>query len=81
MVTTKQVRDVMRKHGVSSCEIWTNKYQGWPSDKRTVKCYFNRRNAMVEELIALAGADNVKVTPGAGHCYSGLGIVVYCVKG
>lgn len=82
MLTTKQVRDIMRD-GCWQGWIYTNKVKD-PSI-RHVKCYYNPRNskdvALLHTLKREAGADNVWVTKGAGYGFSLPGIVVRCVLG
>jgi hypothetical protein len=82
MLNTKQVREIMRKHGKVGGGVYTNKTTGDASDRRRVKCYFDGRcdAELVKELRRLAGRDNVTITEGVDHCYAGgPGIVVKCV--
>ena len=86
MLSTKQVRDIMHKHG--NTPIWTNKRAG-NDDLRGVKCYHygdNSSDRLVNELQTKAGTHNVRVTDGPTEEESlqsrsiGLGgIVVTCV--
>lgn len=81
MLTTKQVRAIMRKHipGLGSWNnpIWTNKWD--ETDKRSIKIYdVNNNKALLAELKAKAGAKNVRQVPGSGYCE---GITVRCVLG
>ena len=82
MLTTKQVREIMREHGKGSYEMYTNKTRGDTSNRRRVKCYYRsgKDYPLLEELIKAAGADNVMVTKGSDGFYtSGMGLVVKCV--
>lgn len=80
MLTTKEVRKIMRKHGAWFGVIYTNKVKD--PNVRHVKCYYNANNRddteMFKQLQELAGAENVKVTKGAGYGYAPKGIVVKC---
>ena len=84
MLTTKQVRAIIRKHiptaGGWFNPIWTNKLKD-PA-LRTVKCYdAGNTAALVRELKRKGGAKSVRITaPSANHCgqmHTG-GIVVTC---
>jgi len=79
MLTTKQVREIMRK-GSWTRWIYTNKVKD-PS-VRHVKCYYNPRYnkdaAVLAKLKELAGNDNVWVTKGARYGNSLQGIIVKC---
>lgn len=80
MLTTTEVRAIMRKHGRES--IWTNKAPGHAGNVRTVKCYepwdFDVYTRLSRELCKKAGRDNVSFTSGGGEV--GMpGIVVKCV--
>ena len=82
MLTTKQVRNIMRKHGHN--ELWTNKTTGDTTNIRRVKCYapYNnaKLNALLAELNKLAGKANVRMTSGEQtYGYGRPGIVVKCV--
>ena len=66
-VTTQEVRNVMRKYsedGRSHYFIWTNKTTNDTSNRRRVKCRkFGATGGvdrLINELVRLAGADNVK---------------------
>ena len=74
MLTTKQVRSIMAKHGAR--DLYTNKTTGHKGNDRRVKCYYRGNDALVTALKAAAGADNVRVHGGS---YSGAGVVVKCV--
>jgi hypothetical protein len=81
MLTTKQVRAIIRKHipnaGSWYDPIWTNKLKN-PA-LRTVKCYNTAANstALIAELHQLAGEENVRLTPNAPWARAG-GIIVTC---
>ena len=61
MLTTLQVRAIMRKHKNREWDnIYTNKVKN--PEHRSVKCYFSFE--AYEELVAACGAENVRVTPG-----------------
>ena len=84
MLTTKQVRNVMRKHLTSTYGLYTNKTKDDTTNIRRVKCYMPRTTkesmALLTELRALAGASNVNVTKGdQSYGYGRPGITVRCV--
>ncbi|MCA1800098.1 MAG: hypothetical protein LC650_02245 [Actinobacteria bacterium] len=64
LVTTKQVRDVMRTHGHDSGSVYTNKVKSADGTVRSVKCYYCDNDRLVADLRKLAGAENVKITQG-----------------
>ena len=82
MITTKQVRAIIRKHipdiGSWRDPIWTNK---WRDDNvRNIKIYDRRGSeALLKELRAAAGAKNVRVV--YGYSMFSDGITVRCVLG
>ena len=84
MLTTKQVRNVMRKHLTSTYGLYTNKTKDDTTNIRRVKCYMPRNTkeamALLTELRNLAGPSNVNVTSG-DHPYGACrpGITVRCV--
>lgn len=58
MITTVQVRAIMRKHNAH--HIWTNKTKGHKGLARRVKCWATGdKVAMMSELRSVAGASNV----------------------
>jgi len=67
MLTTKQVRAIMRKHNPYRT-LWTNKTTGDNSNIRRVKCYYynNRDRALYDELVQKTGLENVRVTSEGG---------------
>jgi hypothetical protein len=78
MLTTIEVRSIMRKAGRDSWCIYTNKTRGHAGNERRVKCYFPDEK-LVAWLNQAAGAENVKVMlHGGGHGMHD-GIVVKCV--
>ena len=78
MLTTIQVRKVIRKNGGAAGQVYTNKYK--IGNERTVKCYYNGNDAMLAALKAACGEENVKLTAGSGYSRSwGEGIIVKCV--
>lgn len=79
MLTTIEVRDIMRKAGRDAEYIYTNKTKGHTGNERRVKCYFPDEK-LVAQLKQAAGADNVKIMLHGGY-NSGMhdGIVVKCV--
>ena len=84
MLTTKQVRKVMRNHLFDSCDIWTNKTTGDTTNIRRVKCYMPNDNRkatnLINDLKKAAGADNVRLTSGeATYGYGRPGITVRCI--
>lgn len=78
MLTTKQVRNVMRNHLFDSRDIWTNKTTGDKTNIRRVKCYMPQDNRKANKLLAdlkkAAGAENVRITNGDWR----MGITVRC---
>lgn len=81
MLTTKQVRAIIRKHipnaGSWYNPIWTNKVKDLTV--RNVKCYDAGDNtALIAELQQLAGTENVRTTPPAGNWSHAGGIIVTC---
>ena len=81
MLTTKQVRNVMRNHLFNRADIWTNKTSGNFSIYRSVKCYVpsndTKAAALLAALVEAAGEDNVKVTDGSEYL-AWPGIIVRC---
>ncbi len=66
MLTTKQVRDIMRKHNPHRT-LWTNKTTGDNSNIRRVKCYYyDTDRALYDELLEKCGLENVRVTSEGG---------------
>jgi hypothetical protein len=81
MITTQQVRDIIRTHRPGAL-IYTNKATGHKGPERRVKCYFRDDKELLAKLKKAAGADNVTLTAGGDGYYSiGQGIVVKCVLG
>lgn len=66
MLTTKQVRSIMVKHGMPTHGVYTNKTPGDSSKRRRVKCYMPQNKALANKLLVdlreQAGAENVRVT-------------------
>lgn len=80
MLTTKQVRNIIRNHRRNDpygTGMWTNKTTGDTSNIRRVKCYYEGDDELVALLRKAAGRENVTVTSGA--FFSGEGITVRCV--
>ena len=84
MVTTREVRAVMRKYD-SWYTIYTNKTTGDTSRRRRVKCYkpgdAKKADALLKELRELAGEENVTVyTPNVLRpwCNTHDSVVVKC---
>ena len=81
MITTQQVRDIIRTHRPGAL-IYTNKTTGHKGPERRVKCYYRGDTELMSALQKAAGADNVTLTAGGDGYYSvGQGIVVKCVLG
>ena len=82
MLTTKQVRHIMRNHLFNSSDIWTNKTTGDMSNIRRVKCYMpgenKKANALLADLNKAAGRANVSITNGSDY-YGRPGITVRCI--
>lgn len=82
MITTTQVRDIMR--GAGRREIYTNKTRVSCGSERRVKCYMpntHERDVTLEllrKLVEAAGEDNVTVTDGDLSYYGTPGITVRC---
>jgi hypothetical protein len=88
MLTTKQVRNIIKKYTSRNNFMYTNKTKGDTSSNRRVKTYIwhiSNLDALVAELQAKAGKENVKVTSYFPTQYPngpyGPGLVVKCVKG
>jgi len=81
MLTTTQVRAIIRKHKTVTIwdPIWTNKTSKNPGNVRSVKCYFLDDMALVSALRNAAGAENVRITD-SEHSM-GPGITVKCILG
>jgi len=83
MLTTKQVRAIIRKH-TTAAEIWTDKPRhDYIGSLRRVKCYFDNNGVLLRALQKAAGSQNVTVTTGNHHSMydRGPGIVVKCLLG
>jgi hypothetical protein len=79
LLTTLNVRSIMRKNGCGSGGIYTNRY-GKTGTARTVKCYYCGNASALAALQAACGEENVKLTAGSKHFRSwGEGITVKCV--
>jgi hypothetical protein len=79
MLTTKQVRAIIRKHvpnlGTWYNPVWTNKWND--TNQRSVKVYNSGDTAaLLQELRDLAGAENVRIVPNDNYCDA---ITVRCV--
>ena len=80
MITTKQVRAIMRQHTTNTYGIYTNKTRAHTGTERRVKCYFRNNTNLLIALQKAAGAENVKVTDGGnGPWAGGPAIVVKCL--
>lgn len=86
MITTKQVRAIIRKHnrdtGYRSMGIWTNKVG--TGDARSVKIYAcDSTPEMIAELQEAVGAKNVRLTNGVAGWGTRReeGLTVRCVIG
>lgn len=83
MLTTIQVRAIMRRHIKTNAwdRIWTNRWKN-SGDVRSVKCYepsdFKQSMTLLRELQRLAGANNVNITAGSEYL-SHSGITVRCL--
>lgn len=78
MLTTVEVRGIMRKHG--KVTLYTNKTAGDKTRNRRVKCYFSGTTShpLYKELIAKAGVKNVTLTDGSWF-QGPRGMTVRCV--
>jgi hypothetical protein len=79
MITTKQVRAIIRKHvpnsGTWYNPVWTNKWND--TNQRSVKVYNSGDTAaLLQELRDLAGPENVRIVPNDNYCDA---ITVRCV--
>jgi hypothetical protein len=82
MLTTKQVRAIIRKHTTNTYGLYTNKTTGYVGPNRRVKCYFHGNVELYTALQKAAGRANVYLTPGSDYCHSpGPAIIVKCVIG
>lgn len=81
LLTTLQIRTIMRANGVSGSMMYTNKTKGHTGRIRRVKCYLAGGDAgLVSALHAATGAMNVNVTAGSSYSRSwGEGVTVKCV--
>jgi hypothetical protein len=75
MITTKQVRAIMRKHNPQWAVIYTNITRKNPGMLRSVKCYYGSNDQLLNALRRAAGKDNVNLTKGS---YYGPAITVKC---
>ena len=84
MLTTLEVRAIIRKHNPSIHPVWdpiyTNKTRKNPGNLRSVKCYYLNNKKLLNALRRAAGKQNVTLTPGADW-YGALGpaITVKCM--
>jgi len=76
MITTKQVRSIMRNHNIST--IYTNKNK----NSHTVKCYMPsdavRSQALLNDIKQQVSADNIKISNISYHKIPS--IIVTCIK-
>jgi hypothetical protein len=81
LLTTLQVRNIMRANGVNGNMMYTNKTTGHTGNQRRVKCYYRGNDKALAALRAACGAENVTLTqePEAWHRSFGAGITVKCV--
>lgn len=86
MLNTRQVREIMRRHGKGVGffdPIYTNKPTSvrLKDDVRHVKCYYreHKDQMLMNELCRRAGVENVKITRGAKFQSSYPGLIVRCV--
>ena len=77
MLTTTQVRAIMRKHGHRG-DIWTNKSAGHEGRERRVKIYGHGTAAMQKELARAGGADTLTFTVNMGYNETD-GLTVRCL--
>jgi hypothetical protein len=80
MITTQQVRDIIRTHRPGAL-VYTNKTPGHKGPERRVKCYYRGDTELLFLLQTAAGAENVTVTAGDngnGYYRVAKGIVVKC---
>ena len=76
MITTQQVRDIIRAHRPNSL-IYTNKTNGHKGPERRVKCYYRGDTELLFMLQTAAGSDNVYLT-GHSTMGTGRGLIVKC---
>ena len=81
LLTTIQVRNIMRANGVYGNSMYTNKSKGHTGTARRVKCYYRGNDKVLAALQKACGADNVTLTPEPPmwHRSWGAGITVKCV--
>lgn len=80
LLTTKQVRNIMRINGADSYGMYTNKTAGHKGNLRRVKAYVRGNHKMVTALIDACGAENVNITDGSEY-FGWPGVTVKCVLG
>ena len=63
MITTTQVRSIMKKNGILFNQCYTNKTTGETGKARRVKAYFrgDQNSKVYKELVKAAGKTNVKI--------------------
>ena len=81
MLTTTQVRAIIRQYRANDYEVYTNKTAGHKGPERRVKCYYRDNVALLAALEKAAGKENVTLTAGASYYGGGPGITVKCIIG
>jgi len=65
LLTTTQVRAIIRAYGGDPAYIYTNKTAGHTGKIRRVKTYYNDNQPMLVALILACGEENVTLTNGS----------------
>jgi hypothetical protein len=82
MLTTRQVRDILKQHVQQNVfnPFWTNKTRKNPGDVRSVKVYLEGNTSRVIHALVKAGVDlnDINVTPGSEYRGVG-GLTVRCI--
>jgi hypothetical protein len=81
LLTTLQVRSIMRAHGVKGSSIYTNKSANHTGNIRRVKCYYFDNHPLLNALIEACGGENINITPGVHYIAApaAAGLTVRCI--
>lgn len=82
MLTTRQVRDILKQHVQQNVfnPFWTNKTRKNPGNLRAVKVYLDGDTSRVIQALVRAGValDDINVTAGSEYRGTG-GLTVRCI--
>jgi len=84
MLTTKQVRKIIRDHDVDPRNIWTNRRAGPTGLERSVKCYIQDADDPTDLIHAVMSTGNAQFRVTHGRSRSSCnapGFIVDCVLG